>query len=343
MRRTARLLLASALTLAGSVAIALPQLAAPAEASATTVNSVRLNGYEATILADINSARSSHGLRALAVTAGTTDVARRWAWHLAGAQFLSHNPSLASAIGSAGSSAWGMVSENVGSAPYDDPAMLFDAYMNSAPHRANILDPQARYIGVGVVDRGDTAWNTLDFTDAYSTSYGVTRVPAQGLPTDAHTVTTTTSLASFESRPDQRFSSVSSSGVAASLLHFTGPTSGNDRAYATFTRKGTSGHGDVYMRDALNLSHVTSIGMQLGSSDSRRVAVPVQVLLTRAYGDTVSLGTIRVGGGAHWFTVSVPSTGRDLQDTLTLRVSNTSLSTAGGSATLSVYAVNANV
>lgn len=343
MRRTARLLLASTLTLVGTAAAVLPQLTSSAEAAATTVNAVRLNGYEATIVADINGARAAHGLRSLVVTAGTTDVARRWAWHLAGAQFLSHNPSLASAVQNSGSSAWGMVSENVGSAPADDPAMLFDAYMNSAPHRANILDPQARYIGVGVVDRGDTAWNTLDFTDAYSSTYGVTRVPADGLPTDARTLTSTAPLATFESSPDQRFSSLSSSGVRASLLHFSGPTSGNDRAYATFTRSGNSGHGDVYMRDALNLSNVTSVGLQLGSSDSRRVAVPVQVLLTRAYGDTVSLGTIIVGGGAHWFTVAVPSTGRDLQDTLTLRVSNSALSAAGGAATLSVYSVNANV
>ena len=343
MRRTARLFLASALTLVGTVAAVLPQLSPAAEAATTTVNAVRLNGYEAAIVADINAARTAHGLRALVVTAGTTDVARRWAWHLAGAQYLSHNPSLASAIEHAGSSAWGMVSENVGNAPANDPSMLFDAYMNSAPHRANILDPQARYIGVGVVDRADTAWNTLDFTDVYSSSYGVTRVPADGLPTDARTVMTTTPLATFESSPDQRFSSLSSSGVAASLLHFSGPTSSNDRAYATFTRTGTSGHGDVYMRDALNLSHVTSIGMQLGASDSRRVAVPVQILLTRAYGATVSLGTVKVGGGAHWFTVAVPSTSRDLKDTLTLRVSNSSLSTAGGAATLSLYAVSANV
>src|SRR3954463_16257993 len=80
--------------------------APPAAASEQTVDSVHLNGFEAGLAARINDARRAHGLRSLVVVPRATDVARRWAWHLARAQTLSHNPNLVGALESAGSSAW---------------------------------------------------------------------------------------------------------------------------------------------------------------------------------------------------------------------------------------------
>jgi uncharacterized protein YkwD len=350
MRRTARALtraLAALVTSATVVVGAVPGLPASltgtADAAASTVNAVRLNGYEAAIVSALNSTRVAHHLRALVVVPGATDVARRWSWQLAGKQALSHNPSLVSAIQHAGSAAWTMIAENVGMAPSDDPSMLFTAYMNSPPHRANILDPSARFLGVGVVERSGAAWNTLDFTNAYTSSYGMTRVPAAGMAYDRRAITSTSTVASFGSRPDQRFSTAGASGVAASIVHFTAPTAGSARAYATFTRRASGGYGDLFMRDELDLSKVSSLALRIGSADPRGRAVSVQVLLTRAYGGVVALGTVTVPAGVHWFTLAMPSSARDIRDTVSVRVSNAAVAGAGGSVVLSVYGVRANV
>lgn len=314
-----------------------------AQAAAATVNTVRLNGYEAALIADVNRTRIVHGLHALVVVAGATDVARRWSWHLAGAQALSHNPSLVTSLESAGSSAWTMISENVGTASASNPGALFSAYMNSAPHRANILDAGARYVGVGVVQRGSAAWNTLDFVNAYSTSYGLTRVPAAGMSLDTVAVTTTRQIAGFESRYDERAGTNAVGGVSTSLARFTGPTTSDDRVYATFVRHSSTGHGDLIVRDAWSLASAHSVTVRLAVSDPAKKSISVQVILGRAYGTAVSLGTMSVRGVLTSATFALPSTARGFMDTLTFRVQTGALGTAGGSAVLSVYNVTYGV
>lgn len=314
-----------------------------AQAAAATVNAVRLNGYEAALITDINRTRGAHGLRSLIVVPGATDVARRWSWHLASVQTLSHNPYLVSNLEHSGSSAWTMISENVGTASATSPGTLFTAYMNSAPHRANILDPSAVYVGVGVVQRGVAAWNTLDFTNAYSSTYGITRVPADGMTLDTIAVTTTRTLASFESRYDERTGTGAVSGVSASLAHYTGPTTGDDRVYATFVQHTTTGHGDLILRDAWSLASAQTISVKVAIGDPAKRTVAVQVILGHSYGSSVSLGTISVRGVASSFTLALPAAARTFMDTLTFRVQSSSLGSAGGSAVLSVYNVNVNV
>jgi uncharacterized protein YkwD len=314
-----------------------------AQAAATTVNSVRLNSYEATLIADINSARAAHGLRALVVVAGATDVARRWSWRLAGVQALSHNPAIVTDLEQAGSGAWTMISENVGTASASDPGALYSAYMNSAPHRANILDSGARYVGIGVVQRGSMAWNTLDFTDAYSSTYGITRVPADGMTRDTVAVTTTRSVASFESRYDERAGTYAATGVTASLLRYSGPTTADDRVYATFVRHATTGHGDLIVRDAWSLSSARSVTIKAAASDPARHSLAVQVFLSHSYGSSVLLGTMNVFGGAASATFALPSAARGFMDALTFRVQSGALALAGGSAMLSIYNVNVTV
>src|SRR4051794_34214392 len=129
MRRTARLLATTAAAVAPVLGLVAPLAltSAPAGASEQTVNAVRLNGYEAALVARINNARRSAGLRALVVVPGATDVARRWAWHLARAQALSHNPNLVTCLQRAGSGAWTEIAENVGESSSIDPASLFSA------------------------------------------------------------------------------------------------------------------------------------------------------------------------------------------------------------------------
>src|SRR3954452_12552678 len=107
-------MLGIALAAAPVAGFVVPQaMTTAAVASEHTVDHVRLNGFEARLAYDINGARRANGMRALVVVPGTTDVARRWSWRLAGGQRLWHNPALVRDIERAGSSAWTMVSENV--------------------------------------------------------------------------------------------------------------------------------------------------------------------------------------------------------------------------------------
>src|SRR3954452_4710616 len=160
MRHSARLLATAVAAIAPVLGALAPQvMSTPAAASEQTVNSVRLNGFEAALAAKINDVRRSAGLRALVVVPGATDVARRWSAHLARAQALSHNPNLVGALEHAGSGAWTEIAENVGEPSSTDPSSLFRAYMASPPHKANILDSSARYLGVGVAERSGLAWN----------------------------------------------------------------------------------------------------------------------------------------------------------------------------------------
>ena len=75
MRRPVRILLAAALVGAPVIGVVAPAaLTTPAAATGGThLLSVRLNGFEAVLAADINKARRNQGLRPLTVIAGATD------------------------------------------------------------------------------------------------------------------------------------------------------------------------------------------------------------------------------------------------------------------------------
>lgn len=162
-----------------------------ATTATTATTAAVLSPFEARLVTLVNQARTSNGLSALRATAGTTDVARRWSLQLARAGELSHNPNLVDNLAAAGSSDWHLLAENVGTGPADDPDRLFAAYMASPHHRENILDPRAVFIGMGAVmvttPDGPTVWNTMNFTDSYSTGYGAPRTQAVAsvLPLDA--------------------------------------------------------------------------------------------------------------------------------------------------------------
>ena len=163
-------------TAAFATAAAVP-LATPASALVYTPS---LTSFDARLLYDINHVRASYGLRALVAAPGTTDVAHGWSCHMAATSTLAHNYRLGSALTTHGSRYWTTYGENVGmvSSTYGADS-LFRAYMNSAPHRANILSRSYRYIGIWSKASGSRRWNTLDFvgstTGSYSSTYGATR------------------------------------------------------------------------------------------------------------------------------------------------------------------------
>jgi hypothetical protein len=116
----------------------------------------------------VNSARASHGLKAYAVSSQLTSVALGQAQRMASQQRLYHNPSLASQVTS-----WRYVGENVGYGP--DVSTLFQAFMASTPHRANILDHDFTQIGVGAVTKNGTIWVSMVFREPlHATTSGTT-------------------------------------------------------------------------------------------------------------------------------------------------------------------------
>lgn len=149
-------------------------------ADATTTYTVSLSSFDSRLLYDINHARTSRGIRALRAVPGTTDVAHGWSCHMAGIHTLLHNSSLGTQLDNHGSYYWTTYGENVGITGSTSGAdTLFRAYMASPEHRANILDPSFRYVGLWTKTAGGYRWNTTDFVgsavSSYNWNYGPTR------------------------------------------------------------------------------------------------------------------------------------------------------------------------
>jgi len=111
---------------------------------------------EQQFVARINAYRRAHGLVALVVDTRLANVARNWSEHNAESQQSSHNPDLAAEAGTSAK-----LGENVGNGAGVD--WLESSFEQSPEHRQNLLDPDFRFVGVGVVDTPDVVWVTQDF------------------------------------------------------------------------------------------------------------------------------------------------------------------------------------
>ena len=329
--RSLRRALLTALAMTGLLAgLSLPQ------ASAAVVSGVTLNRYEAALVAGINAQRTAHGLSPLVVASGTTDVARRWSARMAGVAAISHNPALSSALSAAGSAGWGYLAENVGYGAGDDPSGMVAAYMASAPHRANILDPRARYVGVGAADTVISgfvmAFNTLDFVDSYSSGYGHTREPADARPYDGGLITSTRTLASFESGWDPRVRTVRyGSGLTTWGVAYTGPTAADDAARFTVraATTSTSGAVDLLIRMPLDLSRASGLRLELSSLSADGSPLAVEVLVGNRT-SLVSLGTVGTSATSRTVSLALPAAAKRFNDQLRVRVSAARLAQLSG-------------
>jgi Cysteine-rich secretory protein family len=155
----ARRLWLTAVAVAGALLVSL--LLVPSASASTGSSFVSL----------VNSARASHGLHGYAVSSQLTSVALGQAQRMAAQNRLYHNPSLATQV-----TGWKYVGENVGYGP--DVTTLFQAFMNSTPHRDNILDHDFTQIGVGAVTVGGTVWVSMVFREPlHATSSSTKSVP----------------------------------------------------------------------------------------------------------------------------------------------------------------------
>jgi len=107
----------------------------------------------------MNRSRIHHGLRALRLSATTSDYAYRHSRNMCDANTLFHSTTLTTRIASTTSASyWG---ENI--AYGSTLRQIRKMWMHSAPHRANILNRHYRRAGVGVYAGRGYLWATVDF------------------------------------------------------------------------------------------------------------------------------------------------------------------------------------
>lgn len=107
----------------------------------------------------INRARVGHGKRRLRVSDRLSKVAQRHTQEMASQNKLHHNSNLSSELSSF---SWSVLGENVGVGA--TIASLHRAFMNSPPHRKNVLRRSFRKVGVGTVQAGGRLWVTVVFS-----------------------------------------------------------------------------------------------------------------------------------------------------------------------------------
>ncbi len=127
-------------------------------------------------VARINALRASVGVQPLAVDAQLTGLAQGWAQHMASTGVLSHSVLTAGITES-----WAKLGENVGVGP-DNPT-VWNAFLHSAEHYANLVDPSFNRVGVGVVvDGNGTEWTCHKFMELV----GASAPPATSAPAPVH-------------------------------------------------------------------------------------------------------------------------------------------------------------
>lgn len=181
-RTTLAALLAASLTLAvgmigspvAGAAPAAPALpGAPALPSATALSSARANaGVEQDFVGRINALRSQKGRAPLTVDPELTAAARSWAATMAGEGRIFHSSNLAGGV----SARWAKLGENVGVG--GDVASLFQAFVDSPSHYANLVDPSYSRVGVGVVVSGNRIYTTHRFMAVAAPAPPPTTAPA---------------------------------------------------------------------------------------------------------------------------------------------------------------------
>jgi uncharacterized protein YkwD len=154
-------------------------LAAPAHALAcgsvhADANRASVKQVDIATVCLLNDERRAHGLRPLRINRKLSLASARHARSMAQHKYFAHGDfvgRIRAAHYLAGASSW-IVGENIawGSSNLGTPSSIVDAWMNSPPHRANILSPQFREIGIGV-SRGAPVAGVSDGV-TYATDFG---------------------------------------------------------------------------------------------------------------------------------------------------------------------------
>lgn len=118
-----------------------------------------LAAAEDSLLSRINQERGSRGLPALASHWDLVDDAEAHSQAMMAADNLHHNPNLGSVT-----TGWVLLGENVGVGP--SVSSIHTAFMNSPPHRGNVLG-DFTHVGIGAVRESENRlWITVVFMKA---------------------------------------------------------------------------------------------------------------------------------------------------------------------------------
>jgi uncharacterized protein YkwD len=184
MMSTVRLSALIAATVAISLVGAAPSVAASVSAAVpSTGNPVHLTTFEHRLLQLMNHDRAVRGMHPLTITPCAEDFARHWTQTMAKRNQLQHNPALSAMWSKANCRDSSLLAENIGRSG-TNADQLYVAYMHSPEHRANILNPKLRYVGIGSWQRSDgSVYDTVDFTNGGSPKYVTVKRFGQGLST----------------------------------------------------------------------------------------------------------------------------------------------------------------
>lgn len=116
---------------------------------------VDLGAVQAEVVSIVNAHRTGIGLPALAAHPGLTSMAQGWSGQMAAQQSMVHSTTFCDDTFAMG---FRRCAENVARTGSASAAGVMNAWMNSAGHRANILNPNLTHIGVGVVQGPDGRW-----------------------------------------------------------------------------------------------------------------------------------------------------------------------------------------
>jgi uncharacterized protein YkwD len=119
----------------------------------------RAAGVQVALLAQINAFRAAHGLTRLRISGGLTAAAGAHSAQMARLGYFSHDSAngqsfaqrLARAYPSRGFRVWTVGENLVWGGPDIGAARAFQLWLASPPHRANLLNPRWREIGLGAV------------------------------------------------------------------------------------------------------------------------------------------------------------------------------------------------
>jgi len=158
-RRAAGLLIAATMIGASLATVSAAGAASADTGVATSVFTSNVtSGYEDAFVNLINALRTSRGLRPLTVNQNMTSLARQHTVAMAAEQHLAHTADLTAGV----TVAWERMGENVGFG--SNLGLVWNAFLNSPPHLANVTDPVYDSIGVAVeIDGNGILWTTHRF------------------------------------------------------------------------------------------------------------------------------------------------------------------------------------
>ena len=148
-RRTKHTVVAAIIATMVATILPIATLAQPASAQA---------GDEQYFVNQINALRASVGVAPLAVDPDMAALAAAHTGEMMGAGQLYHAPKLSIGV----SGGWAKLGENVGRGSYAE--LVWNAFVNSPAHYANLVDPMYTHVGISVMyDGGGQLWTTQRF------------------------------------------------------------------------------------------------------------------------------------------------------------------------------------